>query len=94
MDATIQFREAIKSAGLVPPEVIQSDGKLHRFASNGDRGDHAGWYTLHSDGIPAGAFGDWRTGISETWQCDIGRTLTPVEEAAHRAKVDATRARS
>ena len=91
MDATIQFREAIKSAGLVPPEVIQSDGKLHRFASNGDRGDHAGWYTLHSDGIPAGAFGDWRTGISETWQCDIGRTLTPVEEAAHRAKVDAMR---
>ncbi|MBI4291285.1 MAG: toprim domain-containing protein [Betaproteobacteria bacterium] len=76
-----QFRDAIRSAGLEPPEVIQADGKLRRFASNGKRGDDAGWYSLHADGIPAGCFGDWRTGFSQTWRADIGRNLTPAERA-------------
>lgn len=82
-----QFRAAIDSAGLTPPEVIEADGKLHRFASNGKRSDDAGWYVLHEDGIPAGAFGDWRTGASETWRADIGRRLSHGEEAQHRARL-------
>jgi len=90
-DAIEQFRAAIHDAGLHPPEVIEPDGKLHRFASNGRRSDDAGWYVFHDDGIPAGAFGDWRGGLSETWRADIGRTLSPQEEAAHRARVDAMR---
>jgi putative DNA primase/helicase len=88
-DSISQFREAIQSAGLIPPLSIEPDGKLHRFASNGKRGDDAGWYALHDDGIPAGSFGDWRTGIHETWRADIGRKPTPAEEAAHRAKMEA-----
>lgn len=91
MPTTDRFRGAILSAGIVPPEVIEADGKLHRFASNGKRSDDAGWYVLHADGIPAGSFGDWRTGISETWRADIGRKLTPAEEAAHQARVEAIR---
>jgi len=90
-DAIEQFRTAIHNAGLHPPEVIEPDGKLHRFASNGRRSDDAGWYVFHDDGIPAGAFGDWRGGLSETWRADIGRTLSPQEEAAHRARVDTMR---
>ena len=86
-----QFREAIRSAGLEPPDTIEADGKLHRFPSNGKQGDDAGWYVLHGDGIPAGSFGDWRTGVSEPWRADIDRTLTPSEEAAHRAKVETMR---
>jgi putative DNA primase/helicase len=86
-----QFRDAIQSAGLIPPDLIEPDGKLHRFASNGKHGDDAGWYSLHGDGIPAGSFGDWRNGFSQTWRADIGRKLTPAEDAAHRAKVEAMR---
>jgi putative DNA primase/helicase len=86
-----QFRDAIQAAGLAPPDEIHADGKLHRFAPNGKRGDDAGWYVLHHDGIPAGTFGDWRTGTSQTWRADIGRSLTPAEEAAHRARVEAQR---
>jgi putative DNA primase/helicase len=86
-----QFRDAIQSAGLVPPSDIEPDGKLRRFSSNGKKADDAGWYLLHDDGIPAGSFGDWRTGIMQTWRADIGRTLTAGEEAAHRAKVEAMR---
>ncbi|MEW5864184.1 MAG: DUF3987 domain-containing protein [Pseudomonadota bacterium] len=90
-DVIEQFRTAIHNAGLHPPEVIEADGKLHRFASNGKRSDDAGWYVLHSDGIPGGAFGDWRTGVSETWRADIGRKLQPQEEAQHRARLAAIR---
>jgi len=86
-----QFRAAIHKAGLRAPAVIEPDGKLHRFASNGKRSDDAGWYVFHDDGIPAGAFGDWRDGLSETWRADIGRRLSPQEEAAHRARVEAMR---
>ena len=53
--------------------------------------DDAGWYVFHGDGIPAGAYGDWRSGLSETWRADIGRKLSPQEETAHRARVEATR---
>jgi phage/plasmid primase-like uncharacterized protein len=90
-EAIDQFRTAIYGAGLNPPEVIEPDGKLHRFASNGKPSDDAGWYVFHDDGIPAGAFGDWRGGLSETWRADIGRRLSPQEEAAHRARVEAMR---
>jgi putative DNA primase/helicase len=82
-----QFRDAIQNAGLHPPELIEPDGKLHRFASNGNPSDDAGWYVLHEDGIPAGAFGDWRTGVDEKWRADIGRRLSPEDEAAHRARM-------
>lgn len=91
LNAIQQFRDAIQAAGLVPPDGIEADGKLRRFSSNGKKADDAGWYLLHDDGIPAGSFGDWRTGIVQTWRADIGRTLTPAEEAAHRAKVEAMR---
>lgn len=48
MNATAQFRDAMQSAGLIPPETIEP-GKLHRFSSNGKRGDDAGWCKLFPD---------------------------------------------
>ena len=59
MQAIEQFKQAMQGAGLPPPEVIHSDGAIHRFSTNGKHGDKAGWYSFHADGIPAGAFGDW-----------------------------------
>lgn len=88
---TETFRDAIRTAGLEPPDVIEPDGKLHRFTSNGKRGDDAGWYVYYGDGIPAGCFGDWRKGIKGNWRADIGRPLTLAEESAHRAKVETMR---
>ena len=85
-EAIEEFLAAIQAAGLHPPDVIEADGKLHRFASNGKRGDDAGWYVLHDNYIPAGAFGDWRTGLSEHWEADIGRRLSPQEEAQQRER--------
>lgn len=92
LDAFSQFRNAIQSAGLTPPPDIEPDGKLHRFSSNGKKGDDSGWYVLHGDTIPAGSFGDWRTGISQSWRADIGRPLSLQEEGAHRTRIEAIRA--
>ncbi|MFZ4760050.1 MAG: toprim domain-containing protein, partial [Burkholderiaceae bacterium] len=91
-NAIHQFRDAIRAAGLTPPDEIEPDGKLHRFSSSGRRGDDSGFYVLHDDGVPAGHFGDWRTGISTTWTADIGRTLTEAERTEQRKRVAAMQA--
>jgi phage/plasmid primase-like uncharacterized protein len=53
-----RFLSAIVDAGLQPPSEVIGDGKLHRFASSGRRGDDSGWYVLHLDGaVSAGVLG-------------------------------------
>jgi phage/plasmid primase-like uncharacterized protein len=90
-DVISEFRNAMRAASIEPPDGIEADGKLHRFATNGKRGDDAGWFILYGDGIPAGCFGDWRTGISQSWRADVGRTLTQAEETAYRDRVEVMR---
>jgi phage/plasmid primase-like uncharacterized protein len=87
--AVDEFRGAMLGAGLTPPEEILADGVLHRFSSNGKRGDDSGWYVLHADGIAAGAFGDWRADTKQTWHARTERRLTPEEIRAHRERVEA-----
>jgi len=81
-----QLIDAIRAAGLEPPDHIVMDGKIHRFKS-GTKGkpgiDKPGWYLVFGDGIPAGRFGCWRAGIEATWRADIGRKLTHTEEMVH-----------
>jgi len=67
MNGTIeQFRQAIAAAQLTPPTEIIDDGAIHRFSASGKPRDDSGWYCLHSDGIAAGVFGDWREGFKQT----------------------------
>lgn len=89
-DAIEQFKAAMQAAGIEPPELIEPTGdKPKRFSTNGKTKDDGGWYVFHLDNIPAGAFGDFRTGIDETWCADIGRRLTAGEEAEHRRRMEA-----
>ena len=88
IDICRQFSFAIESAGLMVPEHIVADGVLHRFAPNGSPNKKDAWYVLHADGIPAGAFGDWRTSVTETWVADIGRRLTPTEINSHKERAE------
>ncbi len=90
-DYVAQFRGAICAANLIPPDDIQADGELHRFATNGKRGDLAGWYVMHLDGIPAGAFGCWRSGLTESWHADVGRTLTDAEREQQRQRMESVK---
>ncbi|MEN2386213.1 toprim domain-containing protein [Comamonas sp. A7-5] len=81
------FAQAIEAAGLVPPDAIHADGQLHRFSATGKRSDSAGWYVLHDDGLPAGVFGCWRTGLTETWCSKAESTLTQAERDTMRLRV-------
>ena len=78
------------NAGLKPPETIHLDGKLHRFQSGtkGEVGhDKPGWYIAFADGVPAGRFGCWRSGLESSWKADIGRVLTMSESMAQERRL-------
>jgi putative DNA primase/helicase len=86
------FRLEIAAAGLTPPDTINGDGAIHRFSTNGRRGDDSGWYLLHLDGIPAGSFGCWRSGLQSTWCSKSDSAMTTVECEAHRQRIKAMQA--
>ena len=81
------FQGAIAAAGLTPPDIIIADGKIQRFSTNGKGSDDAGWYILHLDNIPAGSFGNWREGRTESW-CSIERNAqTPEQQRQYAARL-------
>jgi putative DNA primase/helicase len=86
-----QLIDAMRAAGLEPPEEIHFDGKIHRFKSGTKgapgHGDKPGWYLVFGDGIPAGRFGCWRAGMEVTWRADVGRKLTQTEEMSHAKRL-------
>jgi putative DNA primase/helicase len=86
-----QLIDAMRAAGLEPPEEILMDGKIHRFRSGTKgapgHGDKPGWYLVFGDGIPAGRFGCWRAGMEVTWRADVGRKLTQTEEMSHAKRL-------
>lgn len=91
-DPIEHFRLAIAAAGLTPPDDVKADGKIHRFSTNGRRGDDSGWYCLHLDGVAAGAFGCWRTGLQSTWCAKSDTVMTQAERQAHAERIKAMKA--
>lgn len=84
------FREAIHSAGLEPPARIEP-GRFHRFPGAGKRkGNTAGWCRLFPDGR-GGVFGDWSTGLHQTWQAEHDRPFTDQEREDFRRLVEEAR---
>lgn len=82
----VDFALAIASAGLGNPD-ITPDGVVHRFHCDGDRpGTRNGWYALYLDGTPAGVFGSWKTGITETW-CSVSTAGQTPEQRSHLRKL-------
>jgi len=92
-DALSQFRDAIRAAGLEPPDTIEP-GKLHRFPGIGKRnGNTAGWCKLFDDGL-GGCFGDWSSGLAESWQAKREKPFSQAERAAFMRHVEETRKRA
>ncbi|MEJ1388532.1 MAG: DUF3987 domain-containing protein [Candidatus Sedimenticola sp. (ex Thyasira tokunagai)] len=92
-DALSQFRDAIRAAGLEPPDAIEP-GKLHRFPGVGKRnGNTAGWCKLFDDGL-GGCFGDWSSDFTENWQAKREKTFSQSERAAFMRHVEETRKRT
>jgi len=89
-DAIEMFRAAIAAAGLEPPDVIEP-GRLHRFSTNGKRGDTSGWCQFFADGR-AGVFGCWRSGLSSVWTARQHEPMTLAERADMARRVKAAAA--
>ena len=89
-DALSQFRDAIRAAGLEPPEMIEP-GKLLRYPGVGKRnGNTAGWCKLFDDGL-GGCFGDWSSGFTANWQAKLDRPFSQAERAAFIHRVEETK---
>lgn len=88
------FAQAVEAAGIVPPVDLVPDGKVHRFNPDGRGKDRsgAGWYALHLDGVPAGIFGDWRAGLTQTWCSKATSEMTQGEQDEWRATIRAMQA--
>ena len=92
-DVIGQFEDALRARGIIPPQRVLTDAKLHRcnVEGRGGKGDAA--YVLHLDGIPAGGFQNWRDGLGwKDWCADVGRSLTTVEREELRQKMALARA--
>jgi phage/plasmid primase-like uncharacterized protein len=82
----IQLIDAMREAGIDPPSTVHLDGKMHRF-KNGKGHDKPGWYIAYADGVPAGRFGCWRSGVDLSWRCETDHRLTAQEEIAHARRM-------
>jgi putative DNA primase/helicase len=52
-----EFKNAMLEQGLVTPDYIIADGKIHRYKKSI-------WYVFHNEW---GVFGDWKTGVRQVW---------------------------
>lgn len=87
-----RFLDAMASAGVnidTSGGHPRADGKLHRADAVGKkrRGNKHVWYTLHADGVPSGAFGDFQTGLSGKWCAKKQSEMSDDEVEAHRQRV-------
>jgi putative DNA primase/helicase len=92
-DPVEEFLQAQEQAGLAMCKpAVTADGGLHRYRVDGDKaGSSNGWYVLHLDVKPFGAFGSWKTGQSETWSPTAVATMTVAERQALAARMAAAK---
>ena len=91
-DPVREFTDAMAAEGLAPPREVIADGRIQRFKPVGDKSSSLpGWYCLHLDGVPAGAFGSWKTGETYTWSAKRVNELTPQERAELKRRIETDR---
>lgn len=85
------LKKAMSAHGITPPEIINPDGKLHRFGHKKNS-----WYVFHEGDISGAAFGDWKLNVNETWCSKQASQFTQAEreqwlkqKAEINAKVEA-----
>lgn len=84
------FRKSMREAGIeYSGEIIPDNGKINRFDVDGDlRGTKNGFYSLFTDGLPAGNFGSWKLGVNENWCAKAASSMTNDERKAYSERLD------
>src|SRR5215510_1724535 len=89
-DPVTEFRAALSRRGIIVPDDVVADGRVHRCDAEGHFGQGAAAYSLHLDGVPVGGFRNWRDSLGwELWQAPIERPLQAGEQVAQRLKAEA-----
>ena len=81
-----QLIAAMRDHGLEPGTIF-FDGAIHRFGGK----KRNAWYIAFDGDLPGAAFGDWASGLSESWHMDSGRELSAADLQAHRDRVAAAK---
>jgi putative DNA primase/helicase len=89
-DIIAKFRDAMAKEGIKVSADIEADGEFHRVHVDGDKPkSRNGWYVLHLDGKPSGAFGcnkRWGNSAKFTWSGETA-PLTPEERREFARKM-------
>ena len=87
-----EFLSAMRSAGIDTQSEITAGGTFQRFHVEGDRtGSKNGWGVLFDDDTPAGQYGCFKRGISETWTSSRQATLTTDQRTKQVEKIEQAR---
>lgn len=87
----MEFIEAIRAAGLIPPSHIEPE-KLYRFPGAGKRsGNTAGWCKLFADGL-GGVYGDFSQDFSASWQATRITPFSAAQRAAFNRQIAESKA--
>lgn len=98
IDAIQKFKSAIAAAGLEAPQTIEP-GRILRFPGAGKgAGNRSGWCLLFDD-LLGGAFGDWSTGLHDSWHAKQKSHLSAHQRAeicrkVEQAKLESARLRA
>ena len=99
-DLLSQILDAMRAAGCAPHDPHKvvfgppQSSPMHRYRIDGDKSGTAnGWFIFYDDGIPAGAFGSWKSGITETWCAKRDHELTDAERAQRDKQLSDAKAR-
>lgn len=88
-DAIQGFMDAMAAAGCAISGTITPDGKLHRFDVVGlKKGAKHGWYVFHSNEPFSGAFGNYKTGVQQTWTAKSPQKMTAAERQALAERIE------
>jgi putative DNA primase/helicase len=87
-----EFRHAMRRRGLIPPERIEADGRIHRCDIDARHGKGDGAYLLRLDGVAAGGFQNWQDGAGwDDWHTEDPGALTPQERAMQAQVIERAR---
>ena len=89
-ESTDSFKTAIAAAGLQPPDHIEP-GRWVRFPGIGKKEkNQAGFAFMFLDGL-GGMYGDFSSGVKETWHAEKVKEFGPVEMADFKKIVENAR---
>ena len=87
-DALQQFRDALLSVGLTPPDVIEP-GVIHKFPGyQKGTANRAAWCFMFDD-MRGGSYGDFSSGMEGNWQANNAKPYTDSERDNHRVRIEA-----